>query len=93
MKKVQYKTKIIGITSVTLSGILEYGTFVKQYSDDDASWCLNDGQQWNSIEEWLEKFNGKDVKVTIEELDYSHDDDARLLNNAIEDYDELVQEK
>lgn len=70
---VGYRMQIVDVKSVTLPGVLEY--------DSDRGWIVTEAiigrpPQYTarSLSEWLEKFSGKKVVITIEEFPPQPDD-------------------
>ena len=82
--EIQYKTKVVGITRVNLPGTLRYYD-----GEDDPGWMLID-ERWESketvynLEDYLEKFRGRRIRILIEAIDYEPDD-AHLLPKEEED--------
>ncbi len=83
--EISYQTKIIGLRSVTLRGKLDWF--------DIGGWSIKTttAKEWESISEWLEKFDGKEIKIEITLIDFDTDD--HLLGDHVdEEYDELIEE-
>lgn len=92
-KRISYKTKIVGISKVQLVGTLGYYAADAFGEWDIDGWGIEDGIHYSheAIDEWLEKFDGEEVSITIELIDGSLDD-KRLLRNAEEIIEDDPQE-
>ena len=65
--RVTHLTKIVDVKEVEFHGELDF---------DFEGWTV----EGEAIEEWLEKFRGKRVRITIVNLD--HPDDSHMLENT-----------
>ena len=63
-KRVSYVQKVIGISAVVLEGELAY----------KESWQVGE----DFLEEWLERFDGKRVRLTLEDLGAGRDESHLL---------------
>ena len=66
-KNVRYVTKLVSVSAVTLEGTVSYR------DDVFGGWAVGT----DSLEEWLEKFSGRVVRLTIEVL--GEPDEGHLL--------------
>jgi len=89
LKKIKYKTKIVAVSEVQLVGTLGYYDARAFGEWDIDGWGIDDGTHipCEAIDEWLEKFDGKEVLITIKLIDGSLDEE-HLLRNA----EEIIEE-
>lgn len=73
---VSYKTKIVDVTSVNLFGKLCIN--MAGYEQDSYWEIIESGGNRRNLEEWLEKFEGRNVRIYIEVFDGVKDDAAML---------------
>lgn len=73
-KSVSYRTLVTEISAVTLVGTLELHSY-DTVLGDDSDWFVGDDR----LGEWLEKFDGKAISLTIET---SGQDESHLLNGV-----------
>ena len=71
---VKYRTKIVDLEAVNLVGKLEI-----RDDDGDFDYILISETRKYDISSWLEKFIGKNIRILIEDLEYSPDD-SKLLS-------------
>ena len=71
---VGYQTKIVGIYQVNLVGSLSYSI-----REDESGWYIVESHSKvrRSLDEWLNKFEGKNVRILIEAI--GEEDDTELL--------------
>jgi len=81
-KSIRHVTKVIEVAAVSFEGELVF-----HHTPESGYWAikttnsLNGSTQYESLEEWLEKFEGKRVTITIDAGGY---DESHLLDNAVE---------
>lgn len=75
-KSVTYRTLVKEISAVTLVGKVDFHDVGDDF--DSAAWFVGDDR----LEEWLEKFDGKTISLTIET---SGQDESHLLNGTAQE--------
>ena len=72
--------RVVDFASVNLPGVLGY------YDDPDdpeiSGWGVKSGREIKFLSKWLEKMNGRHVRILIEVLDESAADESDMLEGA-----------
>lgn len=73
--KTKQVMKIIDVSGIELTGYLRVQDTP---SGEDVEWIIDDGKKYR-LEEWLEKFSGAYIRLTIDKLGQDSIDESGLL--------------
>lgn len=81
MLKVTNVMKVVEVGAVEMSGKLDYQNSFDP--DIPGGWAVYDGHKAIRLEDWLEKFDGRTVTITIRA--HGQPDESALLDGASEE--------